>query len=176
VTIPTDVTLSGGSNDVWVFQIAGDLSIAGATSVILSGGAQAQNIFWQVAGGVGVDLGTTSQFEGTIMAAAGINMENGASINGRLLAQTAVTLDANSITASPVAASLSFGSISYATNGTVSLTITNTPGLALTIQTSTNLTSWTTLTTLTPTSSPYVFVDTTESAYSMLFYRAFYYP
>jgi hypothetical protein len=174
VTIPTDVTLSGGPNSVWIFQIAGDMSIAGATSVILSGGAQAQNIFWQVAGGVGVDLGTTSQFEGTIMTEAGINMETGASINGRLLAQTAVTLDANSITIAPVLAPPSFGPIGRAPNGTVTLAITNTPGLAMTIQISTNLVSWTTLTSLTPSNSPEVFVDTTESGYRMLFYRAFY--
>ena len=174
VTIPTAVTISGGPDAVWIFQIAGDLSIAGATSVILSGGAQAKNIFWQVAGGVGVDLGTTSQFEGTIMAEAGINMETGAAINGRLLAQTAVTLDANSIKISPVLASPNFGAIDRASNGTVTLAITNTPGLALTLQISTNLTTWTTLTTLTPTNSPYDFSDTSESAYSKLFYRAFY--
>ena len=71
VTIPTDVTLSGGPNEVWIFQIAGDLTIAGAASVLLSGGAQARNIFWQVAGGVGVDLGTTSQFDGTILRKQG---------------------------------------------------------------------------------------------------------
>jgi Ice-binding-like len=98
VTIPTDVTLSGGANDVWIFQIAGNLTIAGATSVNLSGGAEAGNIFWQVAGGVGVDLGTTSHFEGIILSQAGINLQTGASINGRLLAQTAVTLDANTVT------------------------------------------------------------------------------
>ncbi len=98
VTIPTDVTLSGGPNDVWIFQIAGNLTIAGATSVNLSGGALAGNIFWQVAGGVGVDLGTTSHFEGITLSQAGINLQTGASINGRLLAQTAVTLDANAVT------------------------------------------------------------------------------
>jgi hypothetical protein len=173
VIIPTDVTLSGSANDVWIFQIAGDLSIAGATSVILSGGAQARNIFWQVAGGVGVDLGTTSQFEGTILAQAAIEMDTGASINGRLLAQTAVTLEANSITVSPVLAPPSFGSISRASNGAVTLVITNMSGLALTLQSSTNLISWTTVTTLTATNSPEVFIDTTESAYNVLFYRAF---
>lgn len=98
VTIPIDVTLSGGPNDIWIFQIAGNLTMAGAKSVLLSGGAQAGNIFWQVAGGVGVDLGSTSHFEGTILAQAGINLQNGASINGRLLAQTAVTLQANAVT------------------------------------------------------------------------------
>jgi hypothetical protein len=174
VTIPTDVMLSGGSNSVWVFQIAGDLSIAGATSVILSGGAQPQNIFWQVAGGVGVNLGTTSQFSGTILAAAAINMQTGASINGRLLAQTAVTLEGNTITIAPVMPLPSFGPTARATNGTVTLSITNTPGLALTLQTSTNLIFWTTLTTLTPTNSPYIFIDTADSTNRVLFYRAFY--
>lgn len=98
VLITTDVTLSGGASDVWIFQIAGNLTMAGSKSVILSGGAQAANIFWQVEGGVGVDLGTGSHFEGIIMTIAGINMQTGASINGRLFAQTAVTLDANVVT------------------------------------------------------------------------------
>ena len=98
VLISTDVTLSGGPNDVWVFQIAGNLTMAGGKSVILSGGAQAGNIFWQVEGGVGVDLETGSHFEGIILAMAGINLQTGASINGRLFAQTAVTLDANAVT------------------------------------------------------------------------------
>jgi hypothetical protein len=98
VTIPTDVTLSGGPNDVWIFQIAGDLSLAGATSAILSGGAQPKNIFWQVAGGVGVALGTTAHFEGIILAQKAITLQTGASINGRLLSQTAVTLESNTVT------------------------------------------------------------------------------
>jgi hypothetical protein len=174
VMIPTAVTLSGGSNSVWIFQIAGDLTIAGATSVLLSGGAQARNIFWQVAGGVGVDLGTTSQFEGTILAQAAINMQTGASINGRLLAQKAVTLDANSIAATPVLTSPSFGSVQRAANGTVTLVIIDTPGLTLTLQTSTNLIDWTTLATPTPAVSPYNYIDTTASGAATRFYRVFY--
>jgi hypothetical protein len=106
VTIPTDVTIAGGPNDVWIFQIAGNITIAGAKSVILSGGAQARNIFWQVAGGVGVDLGTTSHFEGIVLAQKGINLRTGASINGRLLSQTAVTLDASTVTSPAGASSL----------------------------------------------------------------------
>jgi hypothetical protein len=174
VTIPTDVTLAGGPNEVWIFQIAGDLTIAGATSVLLSGGAQARNIFWQVAGGVGVALGTTSQFEGTILAEAGISLQTGASINGRLLAQTAVTLEANTITVSPVLQPPIFGSINRAANGSVTLVITNTPNLVLTLQTSTNLMDWTTLDTPTPTVSPYTYIDSTASAATTRFYRAFY--
>lgn len=99
VLVDSDVTLQGGVNDVWIFQIAGNLTVASARSVILSGGAQAKNIFWQVAGGVGVDIGTTAHVEGILLAQAGINMQTGASINGRLLAQTAVTLQSNVVTA-----------------------------------------------------------------------------
>jgi hypothetical protein len=98
VLINADVTIAGGPDDVWIFQIAGNLTVASSASVILSGGAQAKNIFWQVAGGVGVDVGTAAHVEGVILAKAGINMQTGASINGRLLAQTAVTLQSNAVT------------------------------------------------------------------------------
>ncbi|HWQ92165.1 MAG TPA: ice-binding family protein [Clostridia bacterium] len=99
VSILSDVTLSGGPNDIWIFQISGNLTIASSTRVNLSGGAQAKNIFWQVAGGVGVVLGTTSHAEGVILAAKAIILNTGASHNGRLLAQAAVTLEANAVTA-----------------------------------------------------------------------------
>ena len=97
VTIPIGVTLTGGANDVWIFQIAQDLTVGNGAIVTLSGGAQAINIFWQVAGQV--TLGTTSQFKGNILCKTLIEMNTGAKLNGRALAQTAVTLDANAITA-----------------------------------------------------------------------------
>jgi hypothetical protein len=59
----------------------------------LTGGVQARNIFWQVAGFT--NLGTTSHFEGNILCLTAIHMLTGASMNGRALAQTAVTLDQN---------------------------------------------------------------------------------
>jgi hypothetical protein len=95
VVIPNNVTISGGPNDVWIFQIAGTLRMSSAMKIILAGGAQAKNIFWQVAGAV--TLGTTSHFEGIILGKTGINLQTGASINGRLLAQTAVTLQKNTV-------------------------------------------------------------------------------
>lgn len=95
VTIPTNVTLSGGSNDVWIFQIAGTLGISSGKQVILSGGAQAKNIFWQVAGAT--TLGTNSTFYGTILDKTNIAIQTSAVLNGRALAQTAVTLDANTV-------------------------------------------------------------------------------
>jgi len=175
VTIPTDVTLSGNPNDVWIFQIAGDLTMAGAMSITLSGGAQARNIFWQVAGGVGVDVGTTSHFEGIILSQAAINLQTGASINGKMLSQTAVTLDANVVNnPNRQPAPPSFGPLARARNGTVSLIITNTPGLEITLQYSANLVNWTTFSTPTPASTPYLTNDTTASADPVRFYRAFY--
>ena len=95
VIIPTDITISGTQNDIWVFQVAGTLDMRSAVNVTLQGGAQAKNIFWQTAGAV--TLGTTSHFEGNILSQTGINMQTGGSINGRLLAQTAVTLQMNTV-------------------------------------------------------------------------------
>ena len=91
--IPTDVTISGGPNDVWIFQVAGTLIMSSAVRITLSGGAQAKNIYWVAAGAV--TFGTTSHFEGNILGKTGINLQTGASINGRMLAQTAVTLQMN---------------------------------------------------------------------------------
>lgn len=94
----TNVTLSGGANDVWIFQVAGDFTLANGIQVILSGDAQARNVYWQVGGGTGVALGTTSRMVGTILAAKSINLATGAVVNGRLLAQTAVTLQSTTVT------------------------------------------------------------------------------
>ena len=69
--------------------------MSSAVKITLSGGAQAKNIFWQVADAV--TLGTTSHFEGTILSQADINLQTGASINGRTLAQTAVTLQMSTV-------------------------------------------------------------------------------
>ncbi len=96
VAIPTAVTLSGGPNDVWIFQIAGNLIVSNGIAVHLSGGALAKNVFWQVAGLA--TLGTTSHVEGILLSKTLIAMQTGASINGRLLSQTAVTLQMNKVT------------------------------------------------------------------------------
>ncbi len=95
VTIPKDVTLNGGPNDVWIFQISGDLTEASAAKVTLTGGAQAKNIFWQVAGVVA--LGTTAHMEGIVLSKTAVTLNTGASVNGRLLAQTNVTLIMNTV-------------------------------------------------------------------------------
>lgn len=96
VLIPTNVTLKGGPNAVWIFQISGGITQASATRVILSGGALARNVFWQAAGVVAI--GTSAHLEGIVLAKTGITLATGASVNGRLLAQTAVTLQKNAVT------------------------------------------------------------------------------
>ncbi len=93
--IPTDVTLAGSATDVWIFQIAGDLTVSSAANVFLSGGALPENVFWQVAGFV--DVGTTAHVEGIILTQTSITLRTGASVTGRLLAQTAVTIDTSVI-------------------------------------------------------------------------------
>lgn len=97
VLINSDVTLNGGANDVWVFQISEGITQASGTRIILTGGAQAKNIFWQVA--ESVSIGTGSHFEGIVLSKTNITMGTNSSINGRLLAQTAVTLDASTVVA-----------------------------------------------------------------------------
>jgi hypothetical protein len=96
VTLPSTITISGSSTDVWIFQIAGNLTVSSAVKVILKDGAQAKNIFWQVAGQV--TFGTTSHVEGVVLSMTGITFQTGASMNGRALAQSAVILDKNTIT------------------------------------------------------------------------------
>lgn len=96
LNIPTDLTLNGSATDVWIFKVAGTLDMAAAKNVILSGGALPKNIFWQVAGAV--TIGAGSHFEGIVMSQTSITFGNLASINGRLLAQTAIVLDATTVT------------------------------------------------------------------------------
>jgi Ice-binding-like len=96
VLIPADLTLNGSATSVWIFQIAQTLTVSNAVAVHLTGGALAKNVFWQVVGFV--DLGTTSHLEGIVLCQTMINLRTGASIAGRLMAQTAVTLDASTVT------------------------------------------------------------------------------
>jgi hypothetical protein len=96
VNIPTNLTLSGSSTGVWIFQVGGTLDMAAAKNVILTGGALPQNVFWQVADAV--TIGANTHFEGIILGQTSITFGNHASINGRLLAQSAVTLDATTVT------------------------------------------------------------------------------
>ena len=101
--ITGNLTLDGGgdSNAVWIFQIVSSLTTAATNSqVILTNGATAQNVFWQV--GSSATLGTTTTFAGSIMAQASVTLGTGATLNGRALARTgAVTLLSNPVNVPP---------------------------------------------------------------------------
>lgn len=93
-----DLTLDakGNSNAVFIFQMASTLTTTSGRKVILSGGAKASNVYWQV--GSSATIGTTSVFKGTIMANQSITLNTGASLNGRALARIGgVTLDASAV-------------------------------------------------------------------------------
>jgi len=95
VNFTDSVTFSGTATDIWILQIAKNLQVANGAQVVLADGALAKNIFWQVSEAVG--FGTTSQVKGVFLVKTGIVFENGSSLNGVALAQTAVTLDAATI-------------------------------------------------------------------------------
>ena len=91
-----DLTLDAGgdANAVWIFQIASTLTTTSGRLIVLSGGAKAENVFWQV--GSSATVGTNSVFNGTIMADQSITLVTGAKLNGRALTRIgAVTLDSN---------------------------------------------------------------------------------
>jgi hypothetical protein len=91
------LTLSGGPNDVWIFQITGALTTDATSSVNLTGGALPKNVFWQVAGAVTIGA-APAHFEGIVLGKVDINFGNQATANSRLLAQTAVNLDKTTVT------------------------------------------------------------------------------
>jgi len=99
VLIPTNVTLTGGANDVWIFQIAQGLTVSAGVQVILAGGALPKNIFWQTFGDA--DFGTTSKFQGVVLSQTQIILKTDSTLDGRALAQTQVTLDKTLVTLAP---------------------------------------------------------------------------
>jgi len=95
-----DLTLDaqGNGDALFIFQVASTLTTTAGRQVILSNGAKATNVYWQV--GTSATIGTTSAFQGTIMADQAITLKTGATLNGRALARiAAVALDANTIVA-----------------------------------------------------------------------------
>lgn len=93
VNIASDLTLAGGPNDTWIFQVDGTFDMTGGADIILVGGAQKQNVVWQVAGAT--TIGPGSIFQGTLLDQTSIALQTGAEAHGKLYAQSAVTLDNN---------------------------------------------------------------------------------
>lgn len=96
VSIPTSVTLEGSATDVWIFRIAEDLVIGSDARIVLAGGAVANNVVWQVGGAV--DIGEMASCAGIILAKTSATLRSGASLDGRLLAQTAIDLHGSAVT------------------------------------------------------------------------------
>jgi hypothetical protein len=89
------VTLAGGPNDTWVFQISDDFTIQNDAIITLTGGAQAKNVFWITS--TQALIGSNVQFRGNILAQTLISITNGTTVVGRLLSQSGVTLDASTV-------------------------------------------------------------------------------
>lgn len=89
------VTLTGGPNDTWVFQIGQGMTVANGAIIHLAGGAQAKNIYWITASDA--VIGSTVNFSGNILSYTLISVNTGSTVTGRLLGQTAVTLNAATV-------------------------------------------------------------------------------
>ncbi len=86
----------GNSNAIFIIQVASAFTTTSGRKVLLSGGAQASNIFWQI--GSSATFGTTSVLKGTFMAMQSITFDTGATLDGRALARTgAVVMAGNTI-------------------------------------------------------------------------------
>jgi hypothetical protein len=168
-----DVFLTGGPDDVWIFQIAADLQMGSMRNIILAGGAQARNIFWQV--GTSVNIGTFAVFKGTIMSNQGIVMMTSSTLDGRALAFTAgVTY--NGVGGSiPTPTAPVFDAISRTTTNTT-VVLNTSPYFLVTLQSSPDLSlpNWTMIATNTPATNIWTFTDTNAmTTVPQRFYRAF---
>ncbi len=168
----SDVTLTGGPDEVWIFQIGTDLQVGSGISVILAGGAQARNIFWQV--GTSATMDTGSSFKGTILADQSITMNTTSTIEGRALAfsgQVAFSGDGGSLPGA-----LHFTDITTLSPTAKAVVISTTPNVLLTLESCPDLilADWEPVTSDTPPSSPWSFTDEPIAAdVTPRFYRAF---
>jgi len=94
----TGVTITGGADDVWIFQIDSNFTVQDNATITLGGSAQAKNIFWQVGGVAGAVIGSAVDFKGIILADTGITLDSGSTVLGRLYTDPAVTFKTNTIT------------------------------------------------------------------------------
>jgi hypothetical protein len=160
------LTLNGGPDDVFIFQTQSTLITAVNSTVMLTGGAQACNVFWQVGSSATVEVGST--FVGTVLALTDISAKTGAIIEGRLLARNgAVTLDTNTITRPACGATTTTStSVSSTSSSTVASTSSTTPATSTTLPASTTTTPASTTTTLasSTTTAPAAITTTAPAA------------
>ncbi|MEO5714936.1 MAG: ice-binding family protein [Luteolibacter sp.] len=172
-----DLTLAGGPDDVWIFQIASDLQVGTNTKVILTGGALPRNIFWQV--GTSAVIETFAVFKGIILADQSIVMKTSSTMEGKALAFSAGVTFNGTVGILPDPAIPHFTAISRNTAGDVTLTVATTPYFPLTLETSVDLSvgSWERVITETPTTTPWTHTQPAADATGpKRFYRAFLTP
>jgi hypothetical protein len=97
ILITADIILEGGVDDVFIFQCTAVLSQSVDTKVILKGGVQAKNVIWQNAGNVKIQ--PRAFMQGIILCKTDVAIETGATVNGAIMAQTAVALQKATVTA-----------------------------------------------------------------------------
>jgi len=168
-----DVTLAGGPDDVWIFQITADLQVGGSVHVILAGGAQARNIFWQA--GASAVIGTFAVFKGTILAGQAITINTTSAMDGRALAFTAGVTFNGDVGELPTPTAPNFVSIAKTTTNSV-VVLNTSPYFLVTLQSSPSLSlpNWTMIATNTPATSPWTFTDTNAMPNGpQRYYRAF---
>lgn len=170
----SNLTLTGGADDVWIFQVGTDLQVGNGIQVILAGNAKPWNIFWQV--GTSAVLGTTSVFKGTILADKSITMNTGSTMDGRALAADGAVTYNGTGGSLPVPEPPRFTSISRSQGSTVTMVIETTPHFEITVQTGTDLTpeGWTNVRQETPETSPWTYQH--DATGPKRFYRAFLTP
>ncbi len=172
-----DLTLSGGPDDVWIFQIASDLQVGTGVKIILAGGAEPRNIFWQV--GTSAVIETFAVFKGIILADQAITMKTSSAMDGKALAFSAGVTFNGTVGTLPPPETPRFTSISKAAAGEVTLVVETTPYFPLTLETSLDMTpgSWETVLTVTPRSTPWTYIHPAGDATGpKRFYRAFLTP
>jgi hypothetical protein len=172
-----NLTLSGGPNDVWIFQCAADLQVGTNVNVILSGGALPRNIFWQV--GTSAVIETFASFQGVILASQSVTMKTSSTLDGKAMAFTGGVTFNGIVGTLPEPETPHFTNITRSTLGAVTLDIETTPYFLLTYQTSLTMEpdSWETIHTVTPTSTPWTYVHPAAGATGpKRFYRAFLTP
>ncbi len=172
-----DLTLAGGPHDVWIFQCGQDLQVGSGIKVILTGGAQARNIFWQVT--TSAILETSSDFKGTIIADQSVVMKTSSTMEGRALAFTAeVTYNGSGGSLPSIPPHPVFTEISRTASDEVTIVLDTTPHFYLTVQSSPVLpaTNWSTLGTDFPGDlgiSTFIDTDGVAGNETKRFYRAF---
>ena len=169
-----NLTLTGGPDDVWIFQVATDLQVGDYIQVILAGGAQARNVFWQL--GSLANIGSYAVFKGTLMAHTAVVMNTGSTLEGRALAATeSVTCNLASGSL-PMPEAPRFATVSRTATNATTVVLSTTPYFHATVQSSPGLssTNWTTIATNMPVARLWTNIDYTAIAtVTQRFYRAF---